>query len=174
MPCVGKKVKVLELVPMDLLDNVGEIAMTNLLILYNSYLMPFTICAPPLLGKLEQQGLNAKEKLHERIYLCFSKKEETKIKAIQEVDNREVNMKRCSRNLSIPRSFQFCVIGKKRMVDKKQRSNDVTTRPDIYSTKLSENPPYRNPSLGLATKARAYKGASQEKARKSHFMLPGM
>jgi len=81
---------------MDLLDNVGEIAMTNLLILYNTYIMPFTICAPPLLGKLEQQWLDAKKKLHERIYLCSSKKEEMKIKTIQEVDTREVNMKRCN------------------------------------------------------------------------------
>jgi hypothetical protein len=32
----------------------------------------------------------------------------------------------------------------------------------------------RNLSLGLATKARDCKGASQERAQESHFMLPGM
>jgi len=34
--------------------------------------------------------------------------------------------------------------------------------------------PYRNPSLGLMTKAKACKGASQKEAWESHFMLPGM
>jgi hypothetical protein len=44
-----------------------------------------------------------------------------------------------------------------------------------YSSKLGNakfgivNQHYRNPSLGLATKARAYKG----KAWESHFMFPG-
>jgi len=32
----------------------------------------------------------------------------------------------------------------------------------------------RNPSLGFTTKARVYKGASQNWTRESHFMLPGM
>ncbi len=32
----------------------------------------------------------------------------------------------------------------------------------------------RNPNLGLATKARACKGASQEWAWESHFMLSGV
>jgi hypothetical protein len=50
-----KKVRVFELVPMDLLDKVEEIAMTNLSILYNTNPMPLAICAPSPLGKLEQQ-----------------------------------------------------------------------------------------------------------------------
>jgi len=32
----------------------------------------------------------------------------------------------------------------------------------------------RNPSLGLVTKARAYKGAGQERSWESHLMLPGV
>jgi hypothetical protein len=43
--------------------------------------------------------------------------------------------------LSILRSFQFCAVGKKFFVNKEQRSNDVSTCPDIYSTKLSKTPP---------------------------------
>jgi hypothetical protein len=34
--------------------------------------------------------------------------------------------------------------------------------------------PYHNPSLGLTTKVRACKGASQEWTEESHFMLPGV
>jgi hypothetical protein len=41
-----KKIWVLELVLMDLLDKVEEISMTNLLILYNTYPAPLAICAP--------------------------------------------------------------------------------------------------------------------------------
>jgi hypothetical protein len=48
---------------MDLLENAGEIAMMNLSILYNTILVPLVICAPPPLRELEQQGLDAKEKL---------------------------------------------------------------------------------------------------------------
>jgi hypothetical protein len=40
-----KKVQVPELVPMDLLDNVEDIAMTSLSILYNTNPVPLTICA---------------------------------------------------------------------------------------------------------------------------------
>jgi hypothetical protein len=39
---------------MDFLDKVEDIKMINLLILYNTNLMPLTICALPLLIDLEQ------------------------------------------------------------------------------------------------------------------------
>jgi hypothetical protein len=56
-----KMVQVFELIPMDLLNKVEEIAMTNLLVLNNTNPMPLVICvlSPP--RKLEQQWL--KEKL---------------------------------------------------------------------------------------------------------------
>jgi hypothetical protein len=52
-----KKVWVLELIPMDLLDKVEEIVMTILLVLYNINPMPLVICALPLPTNVEQQGL---------------------------------------------------------------------------------------------------------------------
>jgi hypothetical protein len=50
-----KKVQVLRLVPMDLLDKVKKIAMTSLLILYNTNPMPLAICPRTLVVDLEQQ-----------------------------------------------------------------------------------------------------------------------
>jgi hypothetical protein len=44
---------------MDLLDKAKEIAMTSLLILYNTNLVPLAICAPTLATNLEQQGSTA-------------------------------------------------------------------------------------------------------------------
>ncbi len=38
----------------------------------------------------------------------------------------------------------------------------------------TQNLKCRNPSLGLTIKARVCKGASQEEARESHLMLPGV
>ncbi len=58
-----KKVKVFELIPMDLLNKAKEITMTNLLILYNTNLVPLAIRVSPPLGEFEQQGLDAEEKL---------------------------------------------------------------------------------------------------------------
>ncbi len=52
-----KKVRVLELIPMDLLDKVEEIAMTSLLVLYNTNLVPLVIYAMPPLLDPEQQVL---------------------------------------------------------------------------------------------------------------------
>jgi len=60
-----KKVWVLELVPMDLLDKVEEIAMTRLLVLYNTNLLPHAICVLPPLVNPRQQGLGAEEELQE-------------------------------------------------------------------------------------------------------------
>jgi hypothetical protein len=39
---------------------------------------------------------------------------------------------------------------------------------------LPMHPECHNPSFGLATKARVYKGAGQNRAQESHFMLLGM
>jgi hypothetical protein len=50
----NKKVEVLELVPMDLLNKAKEIAMMNQLVLYNTNPMPLVICVPPPLGEHEQ------------------------------------------------------------------------------------------------------------------------
>jgi hypothetical protein len=47
------KVRVLELVPMDLFENTMEITMTNLPILYNTNPMLLTICVMPPPPKLE-------------------------------------------------------------------------------------------------------------------------
>jgi hypothetical protein len=49
-----KKVQVLELIPMDFFNKVEEIAMTNILVLYNTNLVPLAICVQPLLANLEQ------------------------------------------------------------------------------------------------------------------------
>jgi hypothetical protein len=49
-----KKVQVFEFVPMDLLNKVEEIAMTNLLVLYNTNPMPLVICALPLPANAKQ------------------------------------------------------------------------------------------------------------------------
>jgi hypothetical protein len=48
---------------MDLLNKAKEITMTNLLILYNTNLVPLAIRVSPPLGEFEQQGLDAEEKL---------------------------------------------------------------------------------------------------------------
>lgn len=56
-------VQVLELVPMDLFDKVEKIAMTSLLVLYNTNPVPLAICVLPPPGETKQQGLDAKEKL---------------------------------------------------------------------------------------------------------------
>ncbi len=45
---------VLKLVPMDLFDKVEEIAMISLLVLYNTNLVPFAICASPPPADYEQ------------------------------------------------------------------------------------------------------------------------
>jgi hypothetical protein len=42
-----KKVRVFEFIPMDLFDKAKEIAMTSILVLYNTNLGPFAICAMP-------------------------------------------------------------------------------------------------------------------------------
>jgi hypothetical protein len=49
-----KKVWVLELIPMDLLNKVEEIAMISPSVLYNTNLVPLAICVSPLLANLEQ------------------------------------------------------------------------------------------------------------------------
>jgi hypothetical protein len=48
---------------MDLFNKAKEIAMTNLLILYNMNLVPLAICVSPPSRELEQQGLDAEEEL---------------------------------------------------------------------------------------------------------------
>ncbi len=58
-----KKVQFFELVPMDLLDKAKEIIMTSLLILYNTNLVPFAICAPPPPIDVEQKRLGVKKEL---------------------------------------------------------------------------------------------------------------
>jgi hypothetical protein len=58
-----KKVWVFELVPINLFDKAKEITMTNLLILYNTNLVPLVICALPPPRKPKQQGLDAKKEL---------------------------------------------------------------------------------------------------------------
>jgi hypothetical protein len=58
-----KKVQVLKLIPIDLLNKVKEITMTSLLILYNTNLMPLMIYALPPPIKPKQQGLDVEEKL---------------------------------------------------------------------------------------------------------------
>jgi len=51
-----KKVRVLELIPMDLLNKVEEIAMTSLLVLYNTNWVPLVIYVLPPHVDPEQQG----------------------------------------------------------------------------------------------------------------------
>jgi hypothetical protein len=58
-----KKVQVLKLIPIDLLNKVKEITMTSLLILYNTNLMPLMIYVLPPPIKPKQQGLDVEEKL---------------------------------------------------------------------------------------------------------------
>jgi hypothetical protein len=48
---------------MDLLDKAKKIAMTSLLILYNTNPMPLAICAPTLATNPKQQWSGTKEKL---------------------------------------------------------------------------------------------------------------
>jgi hypothetical protein len=48
---------------MDLLDKVLKIAMTSLLILYNTNPMPLAICAPTLVINPKQQWSSTKEEL---------------------------------------------------------------------------------------------------------------
>jgi hypothetical protein len=48
-----KKVKVLELVPMDLFNKAKEIAMISLFVLYNINPMPLVICVLPPSPELE-------------------------------------------------------------------------------------------------------------------------
>jgi len=47
-------------------------------------------------------------------------------------------MRTSDNNLWIPISFQLRVIGKRKMVDNEQHFDDVSTQPDICSTKPSQ------------------------------------
>jgi hypothetical protein len=57
-----KKVWVFELIPIDLINKVEEISMTNLPILYNINLVPF-VCAMLAAVNVEQQRLGVEEEL---------------------------------------------------------------------------------------------------------------
>jgi hypothetical protein len=100
-----KKVWVLGLVPMDLFDKVEKITMISLLILYNTNLIPFAICAQTPLVDPKQQGLGVKEKLQEADTSIPTRRKKNKRKVAHEVIIREVNMRTSSSNLSISRKF---------------------------------------------------------------------
>jgi hypothetical protein len=149
-----KKVKVLELIPMDLFNKAKEIAMTNPLILYNTNLVPLAICVSPPPREIEQQGLDAEKELQEEDTSVLARNKKKGKKAACGVVIKEVSMRRSSNNLLFPRSFQSHEVsdllflrsfqshevGKRRMVDKEQCSNDILTCPNIYSMELSESP----------------------------------
>jgi hypothetical protein len=60
-----KKVRVLEFIPLNLLNKVEEIAITSLLVMYNTNPMPHVICAPSSPANVKQQRLGVKEELQE-------------------------------------------------------------------------------------------------------------
>jgi hypothetical protein len=60
-----KKVRVLEFIPLNLLNKVEEIAITSLLVMYNTNPMPHAICALSSPTNVKQQRLGAEEELQE-------------------------------------------------------------------------------------------------------------
>jgi hypothetical protein len=111
---------------MDLLNKAEEIAMTNLSILYNINPIPFTICVMPLLVEPKQQQLDVVELQEEDTYVPARRKKKER-KVVRGVVTRKVSMKTSSGILLIPRSYQFCVARKSRMVNDEQCSSDVST-----------------------------------------------
>ncbi len=99
---------------MDLLDKVEEIAMTSLLVLYNTNLVPLVICAlaPPI--DLEQQGSGVKEELQEEEIFVLVRRKKNKRKVTRGVVIREVSTRMSSGKLSITKSSQSCVVRKRR------------------------------------------------------------
>jgi hypothetical protein len=90
---------------MDLLDKVEEITMTNLLVLYNTNIM-FPLVEP------KQQWLDAKEELQEKDTYVLARKKKKGRKVVHGVVTKEVSMRKSSRNFSIPRSSQSCMVGR--------------------------------------------------------------
>jgi hypothetical protein len=86
---------------MDLLDKVEEIAMTNLLVLYNTNIML------PLIEP-KQQWLDAKEELKEEDTYVPARKKKKGRNVVHNIVIREVSMRTSSGNFSIPRRFQLC------------------------------------------------------------------
>ncbi len=86
-----KKIQVLELVPMDLLDKIEKIAMTSLLILYNTNLMPLVICVPTTATNLEQQGLATKEEQQEVDTFVLARRKKNRRKVVYGAIIREVS-----------------------------------------------------------------------------------
>jgi hypothetical protein len=124
---------------MDFFDKVEDITMMSLLILYNTNPMPLAIYAllPP--REPEQQRLDVEE-LQEKDTFVLTKKKKKGKKVVRRVVNRDVSTTMSSGNLSIARSSQFHAVGKKRMVDEEQLSNDVSTCLDICYAEPLQTP----------------------------------
>lgn len=102
-----KKIWVLELVPMDLLDKVEEIAMTNLSILYNTNPVPLVIFIPTTAANLEQQRLTTEEEQQEVDTFVLARRKKNKRKVVYKVVIREVSTIVGSGNLLLLRILNF-------------------------------------------------------------------
>jgi hypothetical protein len=101
--------------------------MTSLLVLYNTNPVPLIICVSPSPANAKQQRLGVEEELQEQEISSRTKRKKTRRKPTREVVIREINMRMNSNSMSILRSFQSHVVGKKRMIDDEHPSNDIST-----------------------------------------------
>lgn len=104
LECVGKKVRVFELVPMDLLDKAKEITMTSLLVLYDINLVPLAICASFLPTNAEQKGSSVEEKLQEQEIFVLIRRKKTRMKLACGLIIREISMRMSGGHVSILRN----------------------------------------------------------------------
>ncbi len=123
---------------MDLLDKAEEIVMISILVLYNTNPVPLTICALSPPTDVEQQVSSVKEKLHEEEISIPTRKKKNRKKALRGVVIIKVSMRMSSGHLSIPKSFQLCVVGERRLIDDEHPSCDILTWLEISFTKPSQ------------------------------------
>jgi hypothetical protein len=113
---------------MDLLDKAQKITMISLSILYNTNPMPLAICALTLPTDLEQQWSCTKKELQEAYTFVPIRTKKNRRKATCRVIIKKVNVRTCNNNSSFPKSFQFCVVGKRKMIDNEIPSNNILAR----------------------------------------------
>lgn len=123
---------------MDLLDKVEEIAMTSLLVLYNTNPMPFAICVPFPPTNAKQQRLGGEEKLQEQEISVAARRKKTKKKLVRGVIIRKISTRTSSDPMSTPRNSQSCVTRKKRMKNNEHPSNDISTQLEISFAEPSQ------------------------------------
>ncbi len=123
---------------MDFIDKVKEIAMTSLLVLYNTNLVPLAICASPSLANAEQQGSSAYKNCKNMKYSFLKEGRKPRKKNVCGVVIKKISTRTSSSHVSIPRSSHCYVVRKRKMIDDEHLSSDISTRLDISFVEPSQ------------------------------------